>query len=228
MYEPSALYMRIRADRRHVKEAKVTIAGAEYGPRMLSACSVSGGEFKDFTIGECAAREIDVTVKPTTPIPRMAQIAVSYRLVLGAEASEWLPGGVFFVDSRKEDRLTGWIALHGYDAMLKSEAVWWDPTEGAGEWPMPMTTAVADIARIMGVEVDQRTAINPAFKAEYPNDLTMREVLMNIAVAHMGNWRITGEGKLLLVPMGLPAETNFLVNGMDGGAILFGDVRILI
>lgn len=228
MYTPSELYLRLRADRRHSKEAKVTIAGTEYGPRMLSACSISGGEFKDFTIGECAAREIDVTVKPTTPIPRMAQITVAYRLVLGAESSEWVPGGVFFVDTRKEDKATGWVALHGYDAMLKSEAVWWDPSEDAGEWPMPMTDAVKDIAQIMGVKVDQRTVINPAFKAEYPNDLTMREVLMNIAVAHTGNWRITGEGKLLLVPMGLPVETNLLVDGVDGGAILFGDVKILV
>lgn len=142
--------------------------------------------------------------------------------------SEWLPGGVFFVDSRKEDKLTGWAALHGYDAMLNSEAVWWDPSEDAGEWPMPMNEAVADIARIMGVEVEQRIVINPAFKVEYPNDLTMREVLMNIAVAHTGNWRITAEGTLLLVLMGLPVETNFLVDGIDGGAILFGDVRILV
>lgn len=228
MYTLSDLYLRLRADRRHTKEIKVTIAGVEYGPRRISTCSISGGEFKDFTIGECAAREIDVTIKPTAPIPRMAQIIVSYRLTLGAEVSEWIPGGVFFVDSRKEDKLTGWVALHGYDAMLKSEAVWWDPSEDAGEWPMAMTAAVKDIARSMDVEVDRRTVINPTFRVEYPNDLTKREVLMNIALAHTGNWRITNDGKLLLVPMGLPGETSFLVEGLDGEAILFGDVRILV
>lgn len=228
MYTPSALYLRLLSDHRHIKEVKVTIAGTEYEPRALSVCAISGGEFKDFTIGECAAREIDLTVKPIAPIPRMAQIIVSYRLVLGAEASEWVPGGVFFVDTRKEDKATGWVALHGYDAMLKSEAVWWDPSVDAGEWPMPMTKAVADITRIMGVEVDPRTEINPAFKVEYPNNMTMREVLMNIAAAHIGNWRMTEEGKLLLVPLGLPGETNFLVDSLGGGAILFGDVRILV
>jgi hypothetical protein len=229
VFTVSALYKRLLTNPKSGKEIKLNIAGVEYGPSRISACSISGGMFQDFSVGECAAKEIDVTLKPQSPVPRMAQISVFYRLVLGQETSEWVPGGVFFVDTRREDKTTGWIAFHGYDAMLKAETTWWDPSEDAGEWPMTMNAAVSNIAARMGVAVDTRTTINAAYRVEYPNDLTMREVLMNIAVAHGGNWRMTGEGKLLLVPMGgLPGETNFLVDSKDGGAILMGDIRIIL
>lgn len=229
MYAVSTLYKRLLFDPKHRKEIKLNIAGVEYDQGGISICTISGGLFQDFAIGECAAREIDVTVKPQAPVPRMARISVFYRLVLGHEASEWVPGGVFFVDTRREDKATGWVSFHGYDAMLKSEATWWDPSLDAGEWPMLMSAAVADIARKMEADVDARTAINPAYRVEYPNDLTMREVLMNIAAAHGGNWRMTVDGKLMLVPMGgVPSETHFLVDSKDGGAILMGDIRILL
>ena len=50
-----------------------------------------------------------------------------------------------------------------------------------------------------------------------------------IAVAHGGNWTITREDKLLLVPLvgSMPPETNYLVTE-DGDAITFGGDRILV
>lgn len=228
MFTTSALYNRILLDKRHTKEVKVQIAGVDYGQRVISSCFISGGAFRDFAIGECASREIDITVKPPYPVPRMAQILVSYRLTVGVEISEWVPGGVFFVDTRKEDKVTGWTTFHGYDAMLKAEQIYL-PEGDTGEWPRTQQAVVNEIRTRMGVELDSRTVINSSYMVEYPNDMTMREVLMNIAVAHVGNWRITNEGKLLLVPVrGMPAESNLLVDNGDGGAILFGNVRILI
>lgn len=228
MLATSFLYKRLLADCRHTKEVKLNIAGVEYGPRSISACSISGGVFQEFAIGECAAREINVSVKPPSPVPRMAQISVYYRLALGGEVSEWISCGVFFVDTRKEDKVTGWTTFHGYDAMLKAEQVFL-PEGGTGEWPRSQRTVVNEICARMGVALDSRTVLNPGYQVEYPNDLTMREVLMNVALAHVGNWRVTNEGKLLLVPVyGMPVESNMLVDGVDGGAILFGNVRILV
>lgn len=228
LFTASALYRRLLKDKKHTKEIKVNIAGVEYGQRSISVCSISGGIFKDFEIGECASKEITVTVKPPKPVPRMAQIKVFYRLSLGTDVSEWVPGGVFFVDTREEDKTTGWTAFHGYDAMLKAEQAYLN--EGTtGEWPRSMQVAVAEICAKMGVQLDSRSVIKPTYKVEYPNDLTMREVLMHIATAHSGNWRMTGDGDLLLVPSsGLPPESNFLVDNADGGAILFGSIRLLI
>ena len=226
----SELYKRLLADPEHKRETKAIIAGVEYqGPEKIYACATSGGLFQDATVGNCISRRLTLTIRPIGPIPRMAQISVFYRLTIGSEASEWIPRGVFYIDTRAEDGASGLLTINGYDAMRKAEAVWWDPSQDAGEWPMSQTDALADIAACMEVEVDPRTTIDPAYKVEYPNDSTMREILGYIASSHGGNWVMTGEGKLLLNPLfGLPPESSFLVDGMDGGAILMGDVRIIV
>lgn len=229
MRSTTALYKRLLADRRHTQEVKVDIAGVEYGQGRLVTCSTSGGEFDAMTTGNCAARKIELSVRPLGRVPRMAEIKVYMRLSLGAETSEWMPNGIFYVDTRETDKDTGLLTLYGFDAMMKSAAVWLDPTIDAGEWPMSQRAAVEDISRRMGVRVDPRTSIAPSYKVEYPNDYTMQEILGFIAAANCGNWIMTGDGKLLLVPLGgIPMETNFLVDSRDGGAILMGDVRLIV
>lgn len=229
MRSVSERYQKLWMDPEHVRETKVTIAGRVYGEDRIYDCCTDGGILSDLGIGNCYARELDLTVEPEGDIPRMAEVAVSVRLVCGSESSEWVPCGVFYVDTRSVDEGNGLLSIHGFDAMLKAEARWLDPSEDTGEWPMPQTAAAADIARRMGVSLDPRTRIEPSYRVEYPNDLTMREVLGHIAAAHGGNWLMTGEGKLLLAPVGaMPEETRFLVDGADGGAILFGEVRIIV
>ena len=117
--------------------------------------------------------------------------------------------------------------MEAFDAMRKAEVVW-EPDQSL-EFPLPMPEAAAEFARIMGVELDPRTTINPAYSIDYPaNDYTIRDELRFIAAAHAGNWIVTGEGKLLLVPLlSIPDETNYLVTEY-GGAITFGGVRILV
>ena len=154
------------------------------------------------------------------------------RLRLGEQVSEWIPKGVFFFSTRKTDRITGVLSVHGYDAMLKAEETWLDSSYDAKTWPMPAATAVADIAARIGVAVDSRTVLDAAFPMQYPvddkGDMTMREALGRIAVANAGNWTITDEGKLLLVGLNsMPAETNYLITE-TGSAITFGGVRILV
>lgn len=226
----SDLYKRLLTNPEHRRETKVSIAGVEYqGPDKIYACSTAGGLFQDATVGSCISRSLTLTIRPAGTIPRMAQISLFYRLTLGSEASEWIPRGIFYIDTRTVDEVSGLLTIKGYDAMRKAEAVWWDPSEDAGEWPMLQTDALADIAAIMGVEVDPRTDINPVYKVEYPNDSTMREVLGHIAASHAGNWIMTGDGKLLLAPLfGMPIESSLLVDSMDGKAILMGDVRLIV
>lgn len=229
MLTVSALYRRLLADPEHVRETKVNIAGVDYRQDDIYSCLTSGDLFPDVAAGNCISREIDLTILPIAEVPRMASVTLWARLVLGKEISEWVPRGVYYIDTRSTDEVSDLMTLHGFDAMLKAEAVWWDPSVDAGEWPMPQEAAAVDIARQMGVSIDPRTRIDPAMKVEYPNDLTMREVLAYIAACHGGNWIMTGDGELLLLPIGgLPPETRLLIDDADGGAILFGEVRILV
>ena len=94
---------------------------------------------------------------------------------------------------------------------------------------MPMTEAVEIMAALMGVEIDPRTALNSAYTIDYPvSNQTLRKTLSWIAATHGGNFVMTDEGKLLLVPLiSAPAETNYLVTEY-GGPIVIGGIRILL
>ena len=234
MHTVSDLWRQILADPAHAVEAKLKIAGVEYGEDQIvrKSLMVYGGLYSTFGIGNCCARQIEFEIYPQGTIPRQAQIDVYVRLVLGEQVSEWIPKGVFFFSTRKTDRVTGVLSVHGYDAMLKAEETWLDSSYDAKTWPMPAATAVADIAARMGVAVDSRTVLDAAFPMQYPvddkGDMTMREALGRIAVANAGNWTITDEGKLLLVGLNsMPAETHYLITE-GGSAITFGGVRILV
>lgn len=234
MHTVSDLWQQMLADPAHAVEAKLKIAGVEYGEDKIvrKSLMVYGGLYSTFGIGNCCARQIEFEIYPQGTIPRQAKIEVYMRLRLGEQVSEWIPKGVFFFSTRKTDRITGVLSVHGYDAMLKAEETWLDSSYDAKTWPMPAATAVADIAARMGVAVDNRTVLDAAFPMQYPvddkGDMTMREALGRIAVANAGNWTITDEGKLLLVGLNsMPAETHYLITE-TGRAITFGGVRILV
>ena len=234
MHKVSNLFLTLLADKNHRVETKLSIAGVEYSQADIvkDSLRVYGGLYSTFGIGNCSARQIDFEIIPKGDIPRQAEIKVYARLVSGEQVSEWIPKGVFYFATRKTDRKTGVLSVHGYDSMLKSEQTWLDSSYDAETWPMPAATAVNDIAARMGVAVDSRTQLNTAFPVQYPvddeGDMTMREALGRIAVANAGNWIITDEGKLLLVGLNsMPKETNHLVTE-TGSAITFGGVRILV
>ena len=234
MHSVSDLYLSLLADKNHRVETKLSIAGVEYSQANIvkDSLRVYGRLYSAFGIGNCSARQIDFEIIPKSDIPRQAEIKVYARLVSGEQVSEWIPKGVFFFSTRKTDRVTGVLSVHGYDSMLKAEQTWLDSSYDAETWPMPVWTAVNDIAARMGVTVDSRTQLNESFPVQYPvddeGDMTMREALGRIAVANAGNWTITDEGKLLLVGLNsMPAETHYLITE-TGSAITFGGVRILV
>lgn len=231
MQATSELYKTLLAGE-HTTEVRVVIAGVEYMRPYLVQCSTAGGLYQTLAIGKAAAKRINLKIFPQGTIPRQAKIELFVRLTDGVRYSEWIPKGVFFFSTRETDKRTGVMTVLGYDAMLKAEQVWLDSSYDTENWPMPVADAVADICARMGVELDKRTVLNPNHPVQYPvdeaGDMTMRAVLRRIAVANAGNWRVTDEGKLLLVPLAsTPEETNHLVTE-TGDAITFGGIRILV
>lgn len=236
MQTTSTTYQTLLRNPEHIKETKVSVAGVEYGESNIIFLATSGGLYAKDTpmVGSASARELDLTLLSPGVIPRRAEIRIFVRLVLRdpltdtvTQASEWLPKGVFYIDTRSADPETDTLAIHGFDAMLMAEQIYL-PDGDTGEWPRPMATVVADIAQRMGVAIDPRTAIDPAYMIGYPNDYTMRELLGYVGAAHAANWIITDAGALRMAGLaGIPPETNYLV-AEDGDAITFGGVRILV
>ena len=206
------------------REYGFDINGIWYGPEREVSHSVSSALFEKFGFGNATISQLKLSLF-TEDIPKGAAIKRFIRLRNGDQVSEWLPKGVFFTNRRSEN--DGLWTIEAFDAMRKADAVW--VPDQSLEFPLSMPDAVAEFARIMGVEVDPRTVLNAAYTIDYPaNDYTIRDELRFIAAAHAGNWIITDIGGLLMVPLlSIPDETNYLVT-QHGDAVTFGGVRILV
>lgn len=209
------------------KQYAFDINGVRYYEDSEISHRVTYEMYSEFGIGGTGGATLTLTNFGVT-IPESAEIRRYVRLVNGPTTSEWLSKGVFFVSSRDVDGKRKTVVA--YDAMRKSDKVW-KPDENLS-FPLSMSDAVAEFARLMGVDVDPRTVLGD-FTMDYPgNEYTIRQMLQFVAAAHGGNFIITDEGKLMLVPLVsapvyVPEETSVLVTE-DGYAITFGGVRIVV
>lgn len=139
--------------------------------------------------------------------------------------------GNYYIDTREishNDDGLDVMKIHGYDAMLKFEQMY--PSDNLHDYPLLDTTMLQFMADSVGVSIDPRTLdiMNRGYQFSLPAGYTMREMLGYIASTYGGNFIISDEGQLLLVPLGgLRTETYYLVTE-GGDPITFGGNRILV
>lgn len=200
MQTVSTLWGELYASPLHGCEWYADIAGTHVSEEVLKDVRISTALFAGSTpaVGACVAATAELTLYHPTAIPRMAEIRLYCRLTEGERASEWLPMGVYFIDTRSvSDSDT--LELKCYDAMLKAEQVYLRAGD-TGDWPRTMGAVVREICARLGVELDSRTRLRD-YAVEYTDDYTMREVLGYIAAAHGGCFIMTPAGKLRLVTL---------------------------
>lgn len=187
-------------------ETKAVISGTDYtaisNPFISRALMPSA-----LSVGNCVTSSLQLTVAATEPIARSAEIEIKKRLVDadgGGTTSGWLSAGTFFVAQRTRDIVNGTVSFVCYDAMLKANQVYKIDGLTEDDFPRAMSDVVNDIAAALGVQVDDRTVINtgedyviPTYVSESP----MATVLADIAAVHGGNFMITSDNKLRLVPL---------------------------
>lgn len=207
-------------------------------------------------VGYAISAQLDtVIIRPNFSIPRAAKIrpyvracadlvgstnaiagiAIAGIAVVGTrtslEKSEWLPKGVFYIDTRMEsENIYGpeTITIHAYDGMMKFEILY--PSDNAANYPKKDTDMVAYLATSVGVGVDSRNAevMTREYYFPLPVGYTAREVLGFIAGAYGGNFIMNENGELRLLKLrDLPKNTSTLT-APNGDYLLFGDTRILL
>ena len=235
MLQTSATWKKLRNMRHTRREHKWEINGKEYTEASEIDHTLDYGLFDELAIGQAACAELQLNII-ADEIPRGASIKRFVRLVNGDQESEWLPAGVYYINTRSRDGDV-W-EIHAFDVMRKAEQSW-EPAQELS-FPMPMDTACNLFATIMGTTVDKRSQISHTYTIDYPGTTdpenpedqpqyyTIRQHLQWIAAAHGANWIVTAEGKLLLVPLGgEPEETNFLITEY-GMPMNFGGKVILV
>ena len=215
-------YLDIISNQNYWFESKLVITCTDgdksYYENMIMSMSTNHKVFsEDYpTAGGAISGEIDVQmVQPTDDIPKAAKMIPYVRVTDGEDVSEWLPKGVYYIDTRQvthnHDGLDI-LTLHGYDAMLKYEVDY--PSDSQHSYPLLDQTVVSFLAGTVGVTVDPRTnqRMNKGYTLPLPVGYSSREVLQIIAGFYGGNFIFTDEGKLLLIRLSdLPEETNYLI-----------------
>lgn len=235
MQSVSETYKQIVAED-YKTQAKVHINGTEYGHSMVRSLKTKNQVFAQGlpSVGGCYSGEIDIVMqKPAGVIPKQAKLQPFVRVhdIHETKFSEWIPKGVYYIDTRKtaEDGTDVKIlTLHGYDDMLRAEQ---DYPESELVWPAKDIDVLREIAAFIGVELDERTVekVVNGYDIPYPDGYSCREMLGFIAAMYAGNFIMSDTGKLRLIVLGdvSEAEESYLINE-EGFAITFGGVKILV
>lgn len=231
MQSTSALYNNIVAGE-HEFQFRLIIDGVgTFGEDQIESISTSIQMFNGTPdVGKAVAGEVTISMLlPNAAIPKMAVLRPQTRAVNATQQSEWIPQGVYYIDTRERTKNNDGLdilTIHGYDAMLRAEQMYAGRITG-NSTDIQM---VNEIAYQMGVSVDARTAalMTNAYTIPLPTGYSYREVLGYIASMYVGCFIMSDEGKLRLVSLlELPHETNYLIDQI-GNAITFGGDRILV
>lgn len=224
MQSVSELWRTLRAMPDTETEWRFDINGVTYGPENEVSHNANHALFSEFGFGNATCGGLNLQIYADN-IPKGAEIKRFCRLVSGAQVSEWLPMGVYYINRRSEE--DGYWEIEAFDNMRKAEKVW-EPDQSL-TFPMPMSEAVAEICRVLGFALDSRTTISNTYTLDYPeSEQTYRRTLQMIAAAHGGNFVFNGKGELRLVPLiSIPEESFYLVD-QSGSPITFGGQRITV
>ena len=206
MRDMDATWKQLAADGEFTMKTRAVINGVTYD--TITAPVITRGLLQDnsLSVGNCIAGTLKFTVMTSNEIPRSAMVVIESCLSDGTTDSDWHDMGTFWVDKRTvNSELIDYdlIDLECYDAMLKGNQAYSDDSPGMN-WPKPMETVVRRIAVQMGVQIDERTRFKTGddYVVTKPDDeMTLLDILGYIGALHGGNWTITPENKLRLVPI---------------------------
>lgn len=180
------------------REYQFDIDGTVYGPDDEVSHNIDNVLYEDFCIGNAVCAKMNLSLF-SDDIPRGATIKRSVRLVNEEQASEWKPSGVYFTNRRGSD--SGVWTIEAFDGMRKAEKEW--VPDQSLEFPLSMPETLAVIASEIGLEIDARTQLNPAYTIDYPaTGTTYLQVLQWMAAANGGNFIMSPSGELRLVLAG--------------------------
>lgn len=154
------------------------------------------------SVGNCISATLILSILTDDTITAKSPVVIMGRLTNDKTATEWKEFGTFYIDQR-DTSFAGLVTIDCYDAMLKTNQNYLDGSDTAANWPKSMKSVVEEIAYRIGVGIDLRTRIKTGadYVVPYPSGKTMSQVLGYIGACHGGNWIITEENLLRLVPL---------------------------
>lgn len=212
MRPTNAAYQTIIANENHTFSARLIIDKVSSGTITISSSDIislsidrPGMSGNIPTVGGALCSTVNATFyEPSNfSMKRMATIQVDFRATDGTNTSDWFPAGTFYCDTRTTDTSDPnlkKVTITGYDVMAKAEQEY--PSTDH-DWPYKDILVINEIASTIGVTVDPRVSgiVTGSYMVDLPIGYSMREVLGWIASRYVGNFVITADNLLTLVPI---------------------------
>lgn len=221
-------WVKLAARGRFQMEAKARIGGVDY--LKISAPKIDRSLMSSpLSVGNCTSATLSLSILTDDEIKSTSPVVIMGRLTDGNIYSEWMEFGTFFIDQR-DTSFEGLLSIECYDAMLKANQAYLDGSDSSANWPKTMKAVVEEVAYRIGVGIDPRTKINTGadYVVPYPSGKTMIQVLGDIGACHGGNWIITEENLLRLVPLVTAPDETFHVISHDYEKVKTSDGHLLI
>ena len=189
---------------RFAMETKLIIDGVEYtdiSPPIIERAIGS----KPLEIGNVISGSLRVNVLASGQFAPGAEVTVMARIKDRTDTSEWKKFGVFYIDQQPYNPCTGLVEITAYDALKRAEQIYDTSALSPTIWNAPFYVIVEDIAEQLNVGIDPRVRIPDGMGYYLPNPATdgysILDVLSGMAVCLGGNWIMTDEGLLRLIPL---------------------------
>lgn len=179
-------------------EAKVVIDGVlELGTDAVVEFNIEDAvtDADEFVLGSVVSSRFDLKLKTSERIPNNAKIQPYIRMNGDSGYTEWLPLGVFYVDSRVEKN-TVWDFVC-YDKLIVAQK---DYKTGLN-YPANMRNVLNELAMLMDMEIDSSLEIKDYIIRTKPDGYTIREILSLIALSNVSAVRLNREGRLTFVDL---------------------------
>lgn len=191
-------------------ETVAVINGVEYSTITAPTRENALLSGEKLSVGNCICTTVEFSIMTTDTIPKSASVVLKSRLTDGTTHSGWFEFGTYYISHRVQN--DDMIDLVCYDSMMMGRQVYVD-TDQAMNWPKSMSTVVQRIAQQMGVQIDSRTVINTGSAyntvTKPAEDDSLLDILGRIGAIHGGNWTITPENKLRLIPICSPPADKY-------------------
>lgn len=223
MRSRTALWERLSKRGRFDLETKAQIGGKEY--TAISAPVIDRALMSSpLSVGNCNSATLSLSILTDDVIAASSPVLIKGRVTNGTDVSEWKEFGTFFINQR-DTSYEGLVTISCYDALLKASQTYVSESDNKSNWPKTMRAVVNEIAYRIGVSLDSRTVINTGtdYMVPFPSGLTMLQVLGYIGACHGGNWVVTEENKLRLIPLTTSPDETFYVIDPDYARIQTDD-----
>ena len=192
MYPASEMFQRLIKNPMREFDTKVIINGVEHGSNEVVEWDITETitESESYTIGNAIPTKFELKIYTQSIFPTNAEMKPYIRLI----DTEWIPLGVFYVDSRKESEGGIWEFVC-YDKLMQANQPW----ETELYLPASMFQVVEEICDVLEIQICPDTVIRSYEVPLMTHEFTMRQVIGYIAACHGANAKINRNGELAFI-----------------------------